>query len=82
MTEEEVNAHLALADARLRVANGEYVTPEEYRGIIIGLQAGRESRARAQSEASRAKAKARRAAARPKIDIDSLFASLKEEPEG
>lgn len=79
MTEEEVQAHVALADARLRVANGEYVTPEEYRGIIIGLQAGREARARAQSEASRAKTKARRAATRPTVDVDSLFASLRED---
>ena len=59
--EDETEAQIALADARLDVANGKPVTPDRYRALILSIQRGRESRAKHLSTVTKAKAKATKA---------------------
>ena len=65
MTEEELKAHMALNDARMRVVRGEYVSPEEYTAIVSSIRAGHEAKLAAQASAAKQKATARRAAGKP-----------------
>lgn len=53
--DRELQAQLALVDARLDIANGKMVTKEQYRKLIESLTAGRESRAKAIAGASKAR---------------------------
>jgi len=79
MTEQEMQAQMDLTDARLRIANGGTVTPEEYRDIVSSLRGAVESRAAAVAANSRERQKARRkgkAAATPSLDPTDFFAGL------
>lgn len=73
-TSDELEAQLALTDIRLRVANKQPITAQEYRGLILSLQAGRASRARAISETRKAPRAAPRTLAK-EVDLASLFSS-------
>lgn len=73
MTDEEFQAQLDLADARLDIANGKQITPERYREVIQSLIAGRESRARAIVEAGKTRSRARREAKPKPQPLDPAF---------
>lgn len=69
----DFDAQVHLADLRLRVLNGETLTPEEYRDLFLDLRRGRDMAAAATQAAA---AKARKLSAtptKPQIDIHKLF---------
>jgi len=72
MTDEEMQAQLDLADARLDVANGKVITRERYRDIIESLRAGRASRAAALAENAKERSKAKRRNS-PALDPADFF---------
>lgn len=68
----DFDAQIHLADLRLRVLNGEKLTPEEYRDLFLDLRRGRDMAA-ASAKATAARARKLTAPAKPPIDIHKLF---------
>jgi hypothetical protein len=73
----DLDAHIRLADLRLRVLSGETPSAMEMRELLLDLQRGRDMTAAASAAQRRRVARETRAATkqRPPVDIDELFAS-------
>jgi hypothetical protein len=72
----DIDAHIRLADLRLRVLNGETPSAMEMRELLLDLQRGRDMAAAASAAQRRKIAKAAKAFdKRPPLDLADLFKS-------
>jgi len=71
LTQEEVDAQIALSDARMDVAQGNPITPERYALLINRLYRNREQRAKQMASAKKPPSK--RAAPMSDDELGALF---------